>query len=103
MKIRKNDIVVAIRGRNAGRQGKVLQVIPKTERAIVEGVNLVTKHNRKTQDNPKGGIVKKEAALPLCNLMLFCSQCKRGVRVVRKLSGDKKVRHCQKCGQAFDA
>ena len=102
MRIRRNDIVVATRGRDAGKSGKVLQVLMLKNRAIVEGVNLVTKHMRKTQDNPKGGITQKEASLALANLMLFCPQCKKGVRVARVLEGEKRLRKCKRCSHAFD-
>ncbi len=70
--LKKGDIVIAITGDDAGsdRTGRVLQVIPGEGRALVEGFNLVKKHMRKTQDNPKGGIVSKEAPMPLSNLKL---------------------------------
>lgn len=103
MNIRRNDIVVATRGRDKGKQGKVLQVIVGKNRAVVEGLNLVTKHLRKSQDNPKGGITQKEASIALANLMLYCSQCKKAVRVKRVTEGEKRVRKCKKCGQAFDS
>lgn len=105
MTIRRNDIVVAISGsqKGAGRTGKVLEVRKESGRALVEGLNLIKRHMRRTQDNPKGGIVEKEAALPLSNLMLYCPQCKKGVKTVRRIEGDKKVRKCKKCGNAFDA
>ena len=105
MNIKRNDIVVAIHGRDAGggKTGKVLQVLPDTRRAIVEGMHLVTKHMRKSQEQPKGGIIKKEASLALANLMLFCPECKKGVRSKRVKEGDKKFRKCRRCGHAFDA
>ena len=103
MKIRRNDIVEILRGRDKGKQGKILQVVEKDGRVIVEGVNLVTKHLRKSQDNPQGGIVKKEAPIAVANLKLFCSQCKKGVRTTRVLEGEKRVRKCKGCGQAFDS
>jgi large subunit ribosomal protein L24 len=105
MRIRRNDIVVTTHGRDAesGKTGKVLQVLAAKERAIVEGLNLVTKHLRKSQDNPKGGITKKEASIALSNLMLHCPECKRGVRVKRVVEGTKRVRKCKRCGHAFDA
>jgi large subunit ribosomal protein L24 len=103
MKIRRNDIVEVSRGRDKGKQGKVLQVVLKDSRVIVEGVNLVTKHVRKSQDNPQGGIVKKEAPIAVANLKLFCGQCKKGVRVSRVMDGEKRVRKCKGCGQAFDS
>jgi len=102
MNIRRNDIVVAIRGREKGKQGKVLQVLVEKRRLLVEGLNLMTKHLRKSQDNPKGGITKKEASIALANLMLYCQQCKKAVRVKRVTEGDKRVRKCKKCGQSFD-
>jgi large subunit ribosomal protein L24 len=104
MKIRRNDIVVPLCGRDAGQEksGKVLEVLPRKGRALVEGLNLVTKHLRKSQDNPKGGIVRKEALIALSNLALYCPQCKRGVRIGTALEGDRKVRKCKSCGHAFD-
>ena len=105
MKIRRNDIVVVLHGRDASKDktGKVLQVLPSRGRAVVEGLNLVTKHLRKSQDNPKGGITRKEASIALSNLMLYCAQCKRGVRASRVAEGGKRIRKCKRCGYAFDA
>jgi large subunit ribosomal protein L24 len=102
MNIRRNDIVVKIRGREKGKQGKVLQMLLGKNRAIVEGLNLVTKHLRKSQDNPKGGMTRKEASIELSNLMLYCPHCKKAVRVNRVTEGDKRVRKCKKCAQALD-
>lgn len=103
MKIRRNDIVEVIRGRDKGKQGKVLQVVARDSRVVVEGINLVTKHLRKSQENPQGGIVKKEAPIAVANLRYFCSQCKKGVRTTRVLEGGKRVRKCRSCGQALDS
>jgi len=102
MHIRRNDTVVAIHGRDAGRTGKVLAVFPARGRALVEGLNLVTKHLRKSQDRPKGGITQKEAPLSVANLMLHCPHCKKGVRVRRVREGDRKIRRCRRCGHTFD-
>ena len=102
MRIRRNDIVVATRGRDAGKTGKVLQVVTSKDRAVVEGVNLATKHMRKSQDNPQGGITQKEASIALANLMLFCPQCKKGVRTAHVMEGEKRLRKCKRCGHAFD-
>ncbi len=102
MRIRKNDIVVATRGRDSGKTGKVLQVLVRKDRALVEGLNLATKHLRKSQDNPQGGITQKEATIALSNLMLYCPQCKKGVRTARVTEGDKRVRKCKRCSHAFD-
>jgi large subunit ribosomal protein L24 len=102
MNIRRNDIVVATRGRDKGKQGKVLQVLVGKDRAIVEGLSMVTKHLRKSQDNPKGGITQKESSISLSNLMLYCPHCKKAVRVKRVTEGEKRVRKCKKCAQALD-
>ncbi len=71
LRIKKGDLVIALTGEDAGRHkpGKVLQVLPRQQRAIVEGFNYVTKHLRKTQDNPEGGVVKREGPIHLSNLM----------------------------------
>ncbi len=103
MNIRRNDIVVATRGRDKGKQGKVLQINVGKHRAIVEGLCLATKHLRKSQDNPKSGIVQKESSIAIANLMFYCPQCKKAVRVKRVAEGDKRIRKCKKCGQAFDS
>jgi len=103
--IRKNDIVLARSGSSAMGQktGKVLQVFRKRTRAIVEGLNFVHKTLRKSQDNPKGGIIKKEASIALANLMLFCPHCKKGVRIKREIDENgRKIRKCVKCGNKFD-
>ena len=105
MNIRRNDIVVAIRGEEAGsgKSGKVLQVYPARLRVLVEGMNLVKRHMRKSQDHPKGAIVEKEASISISNLMLFCPQCKKGVKVKRLKEADRWIRCCRKCGHHFDA
>lgn len=101
-KIRKNDVVEAIAGGSRGKTGKVLQVFPASGRAIVEGLNLVKKHTRKTQDRPQGGIVDKEAPIALSKLMLHCPACKKGVKIHRLTEAGKRVRKCRKCGHSFD-
>lgn len=101
-RIKKNDTVVAVAGVNAGKTGKVLEVLPKRGRALVEGLNLVKKTMRKTQDNPQGGIAEKEIALEISNLMPYCPDCKKGVRVRRSREGGKGVRKCAHCEHSFD-
>ena len=110
MKIKRNDVVVAISGKNAvvdkaGKPatGKVLQVLPTRGRAIVEGFNLMKRHLHKSQDNPKGGIVEKEMAIGVSKLMVFCPECKKGVRTGVSRATGGRVRTCRKCGHAFDA
>ena len=101
-KIRRNDTVMVCAGASAGKTGKVLQVIRGKGRALVEGANTVKKTLRKSQDNPQGGIVERENPIALSNLMLFCPQCKKGVRAGRVVDGEKKGRKCKSCGHLFE-
>ena len=101
-RIKKNDTVVAIAGSDLGKTGKVLQVIPGSGRALVEGLHVIKKCMRKTQDNPQGGIGEKEASINLSNRMLYCPDCKRGVRVRRVKEGERNVRHCRRCDRSLD-
>jgi len=105
MRIRRNDMVVAVGGKNAvpGKTGKVMEVLPKRNMAIVEGFSLVKKALRKTQDRPQGGIGEKESQIPVCKLLLFCPNCKKGVRTGWKQEGERKIRKCRKCSHPFDS
>ena len=102
-RIRRNDQVVVRTGRDAGKTGRVLQILPARSRAVVEGVNLVKKTLRKSQDNPQGGISEKEASMALSNLQVYCPSCKKGVRTRRERDGAKGIRQCARCGHAFDS
>ena len=102
--IRRDDIVVAVSGKERFRKkrGTVLKVFPHEQRAIVEGFNLLKRHMRPTQKNPKGGIVEKESPIHLSNLMLYCARCKKGVRVgSRTLADGSRVRYCKSCGEVI--
>jgi len=101
LKIKKNDTVMVCAGASAGKTGKVLQVLPAKGRAVVEGANVVKKTLRKTQDNPQGGIAEKESPIALSNLMLYCPDCKKGVRTARVPEGGKSARKCKACGRVF--
>ncbi len=107
MKIKKEDTVIAISGRNAGggRSGKVLAVYPARATALVEGLNFIKRHTRKSQERPQGDIITREAPIRLCKLMLYCPQCKRGVKVARRplAESNKNGRACKRCGHGFDA
>ncbi len=100
-RIRKDDIVIAVSGVDAGKSGKVLQVVG--ERALVEGINVRKKALRKTQDNPQGGIIDKECTIAISNLMPYCPECKKGVRLVRSREDGRSIRKCKICGHAFDS
>jgi len=98
MHIRKNDIVQVVGGRDKGKKGKVLKVIPASGRAIVEGVNYVKKHARRTREDQQGGILKRESSINASNLMLFCQQCNRPSRVAKvEMADGKRARVCRRC------
>jgi len=98
MKLKKNDQVSVLCGRDRGKKGKILKLFPDEAKAIVEGVNSIHKHMRPTRDNPKGGIIVKEAPIRLSNLMLICPRCSKKARVgFLILSDGAKKRICKKC------
>jgi large subunit ribosomal protein L24 len=97
-KIKKNDMVLVISGKDKGKQGKVLEVFPKEKRAIVEKINLVKKAMRPRSQEQRGGIVSVEAPIYLSKLMLICKSCNRPTRVGFKILEDgTKTRICKKC------
>lgn len=95
--IKKGDIVIVNAGENRGQEGKVLQVFPKTQRAIVEGVNLVSKHTKPNAANPNGGIVKQEAPIHISNLNPVDPKTGKATRIGRKINeAGVKVRFAKK-------
>lgn len=104
MHIKKNDTVEIITGDDAGtpksrRTGRVLQVLPKENKVLVEGINKVYRHMKPSRQNPQGGRLSKEMPIDLSNVLLFCSSCRRGVRIGNRLQADgSKERYCKKCG-----
>ena len=102
--IKKNDTVKVLAGKEKGKSGKVLRLIPKKDRAIVEKLNMVKRHMRPGPQSRQGGILEKEAPIHISNLMLVCSKCTDPTRVGYKVLEDgKKVRYCKKCGEVLDA
>lgn len=103
MNIRKNDSVMVIAGRERGKTGKVLRIVPDKGAAIIERMNLVKRHARPRGPQQPGGIVEKEASIQVSNLMLMCDKCNAPVRVGRKVLADgEKVRVCRRCGDPID-
>ena len=103
MHIKKGDTVIVISGKDRGKKGKVLQVNKSSERVIVEGVNMVTKHQKPTQKVQQGGIIHQEAPVHVSNVMLFDSKAKAGTRVRQQILEDgKKVRVSTKTGETID-
>ena len=103
MHIRKNDSVMVIAGRERGKTGKVLRVLPDEDRAVIERVNLIKRHTRPKGPQQPGGIVEKEASIHASNLMVMCDKCNAPVRIGRKILADgNKIRICRRCGEALD-
>ena len=101
-RVKKDDQVVVISGKDRGKKGKVRRVFPADERVVVEGLNLVKKSTRRTEANPQGAIIAKESRLPLDRVMPVCPKCNRGVRVGFKQAEDgSKSRICRACGESF--
>ena len=102
--LRKNDNVLVVTGKDRGKRGRVLKVVPERNRLIIEGVNMIKRH---TKPNPgrqvKGGIVEREASLHASNVQLVCPECGEVTRIGRKILGDgRKVRICRKCEGVVD-
>ena len=100
-KIKKGDRVVVLTGKDKGRQGAVLRVLPKEDRVVVEGLNLVQRHTRPTQMDPQGGIKNKEAAIHISNVAVVDSNGKP-TRVGFRVEGDKKVRVAKTTGEVIN-
>ncbi len=99
MKIRKNDTVLIISGKDRGRKGKVIEAFPKERRVVVEGINLRKKSVRPKKSGEKGQIVEASAPLEVSNVGLICPKCGKATRVGYKVEGKKKYRICKKCKQ----
>ncbi|PJF44892.1 MAG: 50S ribosomal protein L24 [Phototrophicales bacterium] len=105
-RIRKGDTVEVISGKDRGQRGNVLRVLPKQNRVVVEGVNILKKHQRAQQAGTtvrQAGIVQFEGPIHLSNVMLVCTQCEQRTRVGYRITEEgRKVRVCRKCGQDID-
>lgn len=99
MKLRKNDVVVVLGGKDKGKTGKILRIFPEKHRVIVEKANFVKEFIRRDQSkNIQGGIMEKEAPIHVSNLMLYCSECSQGTRAkINRLEDGSKIRVCNKC------
>ena len=100
--VRKNDMVMVIAGRERGKTGKVLKVIPGAARVIIERLNVVKRHSKPRGAASPGGIVEKEAPIAISNVMVFCERCNAPVRVGMKVGADRtRTRICRRCGEAL--
>ena len=99
MRVKREDTVVVIAGKDKGKTGKVVKVFPKTNKVIVEGVNVVTKHQKPSAINPQGGIINKEAPIHVSNVMPLDPETGKGTRVRFEMKDGKKVRVAVKSGK----
>jgi len=103
LKLKKDDIVEVIAGREKGKKGKILMLYPDDRKLTVEKLNMVKRHTKPSAQNKQGGIIEKESRLSISNVMLVCDKCGKGVRVKRKkLEDGKRVRVCVTCGEVMD-
>ena len=101
LKIKSGDVVKVIAGDHKGSEGKILRVIRDKNKAVIEGVNMVSKHTKPSAKNPQGGIVKKEAPMHISNLSLIDPKSKEATKVGFKVEGDKKIRFSKKSNQVL--
>ena len=100
MKLKKEDTVEVITGKDKGKRGRVLKIFRDKDRIVVEGVNMVKKAKKRRKQQDRGGIIEIEAAIHSSNLMIVCKKC-GPTRIGYKIDGDKKIRVCRKCGEAL--
>lgn len=103
MNIRKNDNVIILNGKDRGKQGKVLKVMPKDDRVLIEKINIAKKHVKPTKTTPHGGIIESERPMIAARVMLMCPHCSKPTRIGHKLSAQNKyVRICKHCKEIVD-
>jgi large subunit ribosomal protein L24 len=101
-RIRKNDMVMVIAGRDRGKTGKVLKMLPDEGRVLIERLNIVKRHSKPRGAASPGGIVEKEAPIDISNVMYFCDRCNAPVRLAVKAAADgERVRICRRCGETI--
>ena len=98
--VKKDDLVVVVAGKEKGKSGKVLRVLPEKNRVLVESLNVVKRHTRPSQVNKEGGIIEREAPIAISNVQLLCPGCSQPVRTgIKVLADGSKVRFCKKCNE----
>jgi large subunit ribosomal protein L24 len=98
-RIRKNDTVMVIKGRDRGKTGKVLRVMPDKGRLVIERLNVVKRHSKPRGATNPGGIIEKEAPFAVANVMIMCDRCNAPVRIGIKTAADGNTRVCRRCGE----
>jgi large subunit ribosomal protein L24 len=103
LRIKKGDTAIVLTGKDKGKQGRVLSVLPKKERVIIEGLNIIKKHMRPNKQYTQGGIIEKEAPIHISNVMLICPKCNKPTRIANAVLDDgRKQRRCKKCNEVIE-
>ena len=102
MKVKKNDTVLVITGKDAGKTAKVLVALPKENKVVVDGINVQKKHKKARSAQEVSSIQNQSGAIDASNVMVVCPACEKAVRVAYKVEGDKKVRYAKKTGDIID-
>lgn len=103
LRIKKGDTALVLTGKNKGKSGRVLSVIPAKEMVIIEGLNIIKKHIKPTKQRTQGGIIEKEAPLHISNVMLMCPKCSKPSKIGHAVFDDgRKLRRCKKCSELID-
>ena len=103
MKVKKNDTVLVLTGKDAGKTGSVVAALPKANKVVVDGVNIQKKHKKARSAQDVSEIQSKPGAIDASNVMVICPTCGKATRVAYTIEGDKKARYCKKCGAFLDA
>lgn len=103
LNVKKGDTVVVLSGKDKGKQGKIIQALPKKSQVIVEDVNKVKRHTKPGLKAPQGGILAKEMPLNVCKVQLVCPACNKPTRIAHKSVDGKNLRVCKKCGEVVDS
>ena len=102
LNVKKGDTVVILSGKDKGKQGKIIQAMPKKAEVIVEDINKVKRHSKPSLKAPQGGIITKEMPLNVCKVQLICPACNKPTRVAHKIVDGKNRRACKKCGEIIE-
>jgi large subunit ribosomal protein L24 len=103
LRIKKGDTALVLTGKNRGKSGRILSVLPDKQKVVIEGLNIVKKHMKPSKKYTQGGIIEKEAPIHMSNVMLMCPKCNKPARIGNTiLEGGKKVRTCRKCKEVID-
>ena len=100
--VKKGDTVLVLSGKDKGKEGKIVEALPKKAKVVVAGVNKVKRHTKPSQTNPQGGIIVNEAAISASKVMLVCPACKKATRISKTAVAGGFARTCKKCGEVID-